>query len=119
MCDQNISNEKLEKLRNPWSKTKELHHFALGKGLFASVKGNHLFLTKGHSDNTEGQVEVEPLLIGSYFWRVWFILRKKKLFKKGTFNKPSDPWMLCLSKLGPAGVTIIHSTDIFTQKEVL
>ena len=45
---------------------KELNHFVLGKGLFASVKG-HLFLTKGYSDNPEGQVEVKPPLIRSYF----------------------------------------------------
>ena len=45
---------------------KELNHFVLENRLFTSVKG-HLFLTKGHSDNPDGQVEVIPLLIGSYF----------------------------------------------------
>ena len=35
---------------------KELSHFVLGKVLFASVK-EHLFFTKGHSDNPEMQVE--------------------------------------------------------------
>ena len=44
----------------------ELHHFVLRKGLFASLKEN-LFFTKGHSDNPEGQVEVNSPLIGSYF----------------------------------------------------
>ena len=48
---------------------KELNHFVLGKILFAAVRGHHFF-TKGHSDNPEGQVEVEPPLIGSYFWKV-------------------------------------------------
>ena len=67
MCDY-ISNKKHEELRNYWSKTKELNHFVLGKGLFASVKG-HLFFIIGHSDNPEGQVEVEPPLIGSCFWK--------------------------------------------------
>ena len=45
---------------------KELNHFVFGKGLSTSVKG-HLFLTKGHSDNPEVQVELKPPLIGSYF----------------------------------------------------
>ena len=40
---------------------KELNQVVLGKGLFFSVKGC-LFFTKGHSDNPEGQVEVEPSL---------------------------------------------------------
>ena len=58
LCD-NISNKKYEKLRNYCSKMRELDHLVLSKGLFASIKG-HLFFTKGHSDNPEGQVEVEP-----------------------------------------------------------
>ena len=45
---------------------KELNHVVLGKGLFTSGK-EHLFFIKGHSDNPEGQVEVKPPLIGSYF----------------------------------------------------
>ena len=53
ICDKNISNKKYEKLRNYWSKVKELNHFVVGKGLFALVK-EHLFFTKGHSDNPEG-----------------------------------------------------------------
>ena len=40
---------------------KELNPVVLGKRLFFSVKGC-LFFTKGHSDNPEGQVEVEPSL---------------------------------------------------------
>ena len=43
----NILNEKCKKLRNYWSKMRELNHFALEKGCFIPVKG-HLFLTKGH-----------------------------------------------------------------------
>ena len=46
---------------------KELYQIVLQKGLFASIK-EHLRLTEGHLDNTEGQVEVESPLIGSYFW---------------------------------------------------
>ena len=38
---------------------KELNPFVLVKELLASVKG-HLFFTRGHSDNLEGQVNVEP-----------------------------------------------------------
>ena len=38
---------------------KELNHFDLEKGLFASVKG-HRFFTKGHSGNPERQVEFKP-----------------------------------------------------------
>ena len=38
---------------------KELTDFALEKGCFIPVIG-HLFLTKGHSDNPEGQVYVKP-----------------------------------------------------------
>ena len=68
ICD-NISNKKHEKLRNYLPKTKELNHFVFWKGLFASVK-RHLFFTKGHPDNLDGQVDVEPPLIGSYFWKV-------------------------------------------------
>ena len=45
---------------------KELNHFDLEKGLFASVKW-YLFFTKGYSGNLEGQVEFEPPLIGNCF----------------------------------------------------
>ena len=45
---------------------KELNHFILGKGPFASVKGD-IFFTKEHSDNPEGQVWIETPSIGSYF----------------------------------------------------
>ena len=45
---------------------KELDQIVFQIGLFASIKG-HRCLTKWHLDNTEGQVEVESLLIGSYF----------------------------------------------------
>ena len=38
---------------------KELNYVVLRKTHFASVKG-HLFFIKGHSDDPEGQVEVEP-----------------------------------------------------------
>ena len=38
---------------------KELNHLVLEKKPFVSVKV-HLFFTKGHSDNPEGQVEVNP-----------------------------------------------------------
>ena len=58
ICDKNISNEKYEKL-NYGSKMKELNYVVLRKTHFASVKG-HLFFIKGHSDDPEGQVEVEP-----------------------------------------------------------
>ena len=51
--------KKHEKSINYWSKMKELSQFVLGKVLFASVK-EHLFLQKGHSDNPERQVQVEP-----------------------------------------------------------
>ena len=46
---------------------KELDQVVFQKGLFVSIKG-HLYLTKVHLGNPEGQVEVEPLLlVGSYF----------------------------------------------------
>ena len=45
---------------------KELGQIVLQEGLFTSIEG-HLYLTKGHLDNPEGQVEVESPLIGSYF----------------------------------------------------
>ena len=63
-----------------------------------------LCLTKGHLDNPEGQVEVESSLIGSSFLISFIDIKKKKyfFFKKGTFNEASDPWMLYLSKIGPA-----------------
>ena len=63
-----------------------------------------LCLTKGHFDNPEGQVEVESSLIGSSFLISFIDIKKKKFFffKKGTFNEASDPWMLYLSKIGPA-----------------
>ena len=61
--DKNISNEKYAKLRN-LSKIKELDQIVLRKGLFPSIKG-HLCLTKGNLYNLEGQVEVEPPLLGS------------------------------------------------------
>ena len=48
---------------------KELNHFDLEKGLVASVKW-HLFFTKGHSGNLEGELEFEPPLIGNYFWKL-------------------------------------------------
>ena len=48
---------------------KELNYVALRKTHFASVKG-HLFFIKGHSDDPEGQVEVEPPVTRSYFWKV-------------------------------------------------
>ena len=63
--DKNISNEKYEKL-NYGSKMKELNYVVLRKTHFASVKG-HPFFIKGHSDDPEGQVEVEPPVTRSYF----------------------------------------------------
>ena len=64
---------------------------------------SHLCLTKGHLDNPEGQVEVESTLIGNSFLISFIDIRKKNFFfKKGTFNEASDPWMLYLSKIGPA-----------------
>ena len=45
---------------------KELNYIVLRKALFTSVKG-HLFFTEGHSDNPEGHLEAEPLLIKNYF----------------------------------------------------
>ena len=94
-CDNYISNENYEKLRNYLSKLKELNQIVLQKELFASIKG-HLYLIKEYLDNPEGQVEVELPLIGSYFWQVSFILTKKKFFffKNDTFNKASNPWSL-------------------------
>ena len=94
-CDNYISNENYEKLRNYLSKLKELNQIVLQKELFASIKG-HLYLIKEYLDNPEGQVEVELPLIGSYFWQVSFILTKKKIFffKNDTFNKASNPWSL-------------------------
>ena len=51
----NISKEKYKKLRNYRSKMKELNHFVLKKGCSIPVKV-HLILTKGHTDNPEGQM---------------------------------------------------------------
>ena len=54
-CDRNIPNKNYAKLRNYLSKMNELDQIVLQKGLFTSIKG-HLGLTKGHSENPEGQV---------------------------------------------------------------
>ena len=56
---------------------KELSNFVLRKRLFASVKG-HLFFTNGHSDNPEGQAEVDTL-------KSLIKIKKKILFQKGHF----------------------------------
>ena len=61
-----MSKENYAKLRNYFSKIKELDQIAVQERLFASIKG-HLCLRKGHLDNPEGQVDVESPLIGSYF----------------------------------------------------
>ena len=45
---------------------KELDHFVLGKGLFATVKGRLPF-TKGHSRQSRGKGGGRTPLIGSYF----------------------------------------------------
>ena len=79
---------------------KELNRFVLENRLFTSVKG-HLFLTKGHSDNPDGQVEVIPLLIG-LFLKSLIETKNMFFFKKGTFNNASDPRTLYLFKIGPA-----------------
>ena len=101
-CDNYISNENYEKLRNYLSKLKELNQIVLQKELFASIKG-HLYLIKGYLDNPEGQVEVELPLIGSYFWQVSFILTKKNFFSSKmtllTKRPIPDPLMLYLSKI--------------------
>ena len=70
---------------------KELNKIVLGKGLFASIKGE-LCLTKWHLDNHKRQLEIEYPLTGSCFWLFWFKLRF--FFKMGLFNKGSDPWTL-------------------------
>ena len=60
-----------------------MNQIVLVLGLFPSVKG-HLCLTKGHLDNSEGQVEVKSSLPGSYFWDFWFKLTKS-FFSKAHF----------------------------------
>ena len=42
------------------TKMKKLNQIIIQKGLFASIKEN-LCLTRGHLDNSEGQVEIESL----------------------------------------------------------
>ena len=78
------------------SKIKELNLIVFKKGLLVSIK-EHLCWTKGPLDNPEGQVEVESPLIVSYFL---IYIKKNILFKKGTFNKVSDAWMLYCSEIG-------------------
>ena len=73
-----------------------MDQIVLHKWLLVSVKG-HLCLTKGHLGNPEWQVEVESEVI----FEVSIILRKLIFFKKGTFNKASDPQTLYFSKIGP------------------
>ena len=58
-----------------------------GKGLFVSIKG-HFCLRKGHLANVEGQVEIKSTSSEVIFDKI----------KKTLFNKPSDLWMLYLSK---------------------
>ena len=60
------------------------------EGLLAWRKG-HLCLSKGHLDNPEGQMQIESPLIRKYFLYILFKLKKEIFFKKGTFNKASNP----------------------------
>ena len=64
ICDENISDENKEKLRNCLFKRKNWMKLFLKKS--SSIVG-HLCLIKRHLDYPEGQVEVESLLTGSCF----------------------------------------------------
>ena len=55
-----------KKIKNKETEDEELNHIVLGIGLFTSIK-RHLFYTKEHLDNPEGQLEVDAFLIGSCF----------------------------------------------------
>ena len=53
-----IPNKNNAKLRNYLSKMKEFDQIVLQEGLFA-LRKQHLYLTQGHLNNAERQVEVE------------------------------------------------------------
>ena len=80
---------------------RELNHFVLGKGPFASVKG-HIFFTKKALRQSRGAGGGRNLLNRKLFLNSLIEIKKSKIFfKKGTFNKASNPRMLYLSKIGP------------------
>ena len=58
---------------------KEFNQIVLQKEFFASIK-EHLCLTKGHLDNPEGQVEVEPP--NRKLFLISFIHIRKNVFSK-------------------------------------
>ena len=66
ICDNNISKEKYEKLRNYLFKMKESNEAVLGKWHFASIKGQ-IYLTKRHFSNRKGYMDVEFPLHQKFF----------------------------------------------------
>ena len=84
---------------------KELDQIILQKGLFTSIKG-HLYLTKGHLDNPEGEVQVESSLIGKLFLINFIYIKDNNyFFKTSTFNEASDPGRLIFLKQALMGIT--------------
>ena len=66
ICDKIISIKKYEKLKNcSFTMTNWIKLF-LEKGSWCKII-IYAYFTKGHLDNSEGQVEVVSTLIGSYF----------------------------------------------------
>ena len=93
----------------------ELNHFVLGKGPFASVKG-HIFFTKRTLRQSRGAGGGRNLLNRKLFLNSLIEIKKSKIFfKKGTFNKASNPRMLYLSKIGPEKKRESYSIVMITK----